>query len=492
VLSFVLTSEGIQGYWVPAPKFLEAPEGSATRRYKSTITWTIRRSKMKIECKKHLRKRELACAVLAVLGALAGAPAYSADAEVDALKAELAAQRKLIEQLLSNQQKQATTAATVPATNVAAPASPTTLKIYGVADVGVTSTDSGFGRKTRIEGGGGFSASRLGLQINRDFGNGMSAVAVAEGGVFFSNGSVGAAAPAAGLNATAISSSGATGTGPQIFARQIFAGLSGNFGQVTIGRQYTGSYVGAAAVGAAKGDGLYANNGTITPLVGGMPTRVNNSILWKTPKVGNVTGWLTYFAGSENNVAGPTAVGATTTTDKAGAGYDLAAIYAAGPLVALASVWDLNNNSWVTAGETDLAKKKGYQLAANYNFRVVKLYGSFVHGTISGGNYENVTKSLSSGSAYGLGIEVPLGKHTVVARYTSIDDKSALNRDGKLYGVAWWYPLFKDTNVYAAWGKQKNNANASYALSDAGNLVGNLSKPGYSPSGFQFGVNVTF
>jgi hypothetical protein len=442
---------------------------------------------------KRTHKRELACAVLTMLGALASAPAYSADAEVEALKAELAAQRKLIEQLLANQKQQPAAApAASAANNVVAPASPTTLKIYGVADVGVTYTDSGFGHKTRIEGGGGYSASRLGLQVNRDFGNGLSAVAVAEGGVLFNNGSVGGAAPAPGINVTGVSSAGAPGTGPQIFARQIFGGVSGKFGQVTIGRQYTGSYVGAAAIGAAHGDGLYGNSATLTPLVGGMPTRVNNSLVWKTPKAGGFSGWLTLFAGVENNVAVPTVVGATTTTDQAGRGFDVAATYSAGPLTAMVTTWNLYNNSWVTAGETGLAKKKGYQLAGNYDFRVLKVHGNYVNGKISGGGYETVSKTLSDATAYSVSAVVPIGKHSVSVSYTSLDDKSLLNRDGKLYGISWWYPLFKDTNVYAAYGKQKNNANSSYSLSDAASLVGNVSTPGFSPSGFQFGVNIAF
>src|ERR1700759_4957472 len=51
----------------------------------------------------HVRKHKLAAVACATLGLLATMPAFSADAEVEALKQELAAQRKLIEQLLANQ-----------------------------------------------------------------------------------------------------------------------------------------------------------------------------------------------------------------------------------------------------------------------------------------------------------------------------------------------------------------------------------------------------
>jgi hypothetical protein len=38
----------------------------------------------------------------------------------------------------------------------------------------------------------------------------------------------------------------------------MFLGVDAGFGQVSIGRQYTGSYIAATAVGSAHGDGLYA------------------------------------------------------------------------------------------------------------------------------------------------------------------------------------------------------------------------------------------
>jgi hypothetical protein len=461
--------------------------------------------------KAHLRRHKVAGAVCAALGLMASMPALSADAEVEALRQELAAQRKLIEQLLANQ-KQASPlpssaedeqrrvadkakqpAAPVPVTTnaVGLPAG-TSLRIYGVADVSVTNTNSGFGHKTRIEGGGGYSASRLGIQITRDLPAGMQAIALAEGGVQFSTGSTGAAAPATGINVTSASSGGAPGTGPQIFARQIFGGLKGNFGQVSIGRQYTGSYIGAAVIGASHGDGLYGNSGTVTPLVGGMPTRVNNSLGWITPKLGGLYGWVTAFTGAQNNIANPVVAGATTTTDQAGRGVDLAGIYTVGKLTAAITAWSLYNNSYASAGETGLAKKKGYQLAGNYDFGPAKLFGSYVHGTISGGNYENVTKALSNASAYTVSALVPVGLHMISLSYTRLDDKSQQNRDGQLYGVSWWYPLAKDTNVYASIGRQVNNSNASYSLADGGDLVGNAAGPGGKPNGVQLGINFTF
>lgn len=407
-----------------------------------------------------LRKYEVVCSVAAALGATVSFPAYCQDAAGST------------------------------------PPPETTYKFYGVADVGVTNTDSGFGSKIRLDGGGGFSASRIGINVKRTFGD-MSAIAVAEGGMLFNSGSVGAAAPAIGTNAAAVSSSGATGTGNQIFARQAFAGLQGSFGQVTFGRQYTGSYVAAAVLGAAHGDGLYGNSATVTPLIGGMPTRANNSVVWKTPKFGGLYVWSTYFTGNENNVASDTVTGAgataTTTNDKAGAGYDLAVIYGNGPLNATLTTWNVNGSSWASgAGETDLATKTGYQLAANYDFGSFKLFGTYVHGTISGGNYENVTKTLSDANGTGVSVLIPFGAHSVSYAYTQLSDNSLKHQDAKVQSISYWYTLAKDTTLYASYGRMENASTSSYALSDGGSLVGSVATPGFSPSGYQFGVNFTF
>ncbi|HEU0203980.1 MAG TPA: porin [Burkholderiaceae bacterium] len=434
------------------------------------------------EKKAQLRRRKLASAVCAALGVVASMPAY-ADAELDALKQEMAAQRKMIDELRAGQQKPA-----APAPGA------TQFSVYGIADVGIVNADSGFGRKTRLEGGGGLASSRLGMRATKTFEGGVRALAVAEAGVHFDTGSTGNQAPTRGINVTQASSGGADGSGSQIFARQIFAGLAGEkFGQLTIGRQYTGSYVAAAVVGSAWPDGLYGTTASFTPIIGGMPTRVNNSIVWSTPAVVGLRGVLTYTTGSENNVAAPTAATATTTTtDEAGQGWDAALLYNIGGFNAAVTTWNVNNTSWVTAGETGLAERKGFQVSANYNFGFLKVSANYVNGKIEGGNYENVTRVLSKADGYGVSMLVPIGNHNLVATYTSVNDKSALNRDGKLLGVGYFYKLFTDTAIYVHYGKMNNNANGSYTLNDATNLVGNLSTPGFDPSSVGVGLNYRF
>lgn len=427
-----------------------------------------------------------------VMGGLlvSAAPAF-ADTEIDALKKELADQKRLIQQLLTTREDQKPSDAKGEATR----ATPTTaipgITFYGTADVNVARMNSGFGSKTSF-GTGGMTASSIGVKGERELGSGLKVVGEVEAGVALDTGVVSNGAVVPGINNTVPSSGGLVGSGPQIFSRQAYAGLATNVGTFTIGRQYTGSYVAAAAFGNALGAGFLGNGATFLPVIGGMPTRVNNSFVYKTPRVSGFSGHFTYTTGSENNVSNNFAIGAVTTSDKAGQGWDLGLLYLNGPLTASLTTWNVNNASFVTAGENGLAEKKGWQIVGNYNFGFMRLYGAFVSGKISGGNYENVTRVLSKASGASASAAIPFGKSTVYISYASLNDKSLLDRDGSLLGVAYKYELFKNTNLYASWGRQTNKDNAAYSLATGGDLVGNVSTPGFDPSGFVVGLNIKF
>ncbi len=447
---------------------------------------------------------------VAVLALLGSAPALAADvdSEVEALKQELAAQRKLIEQLLAKQaeapksptdtselqqQLREREKAAIGAPVAAKPENPGTpqFKFYGIADVSVNEANSGYGTKTRIEGTGGFSNSRLGAQVTSTVGQ-VKVTALAEAGVQFDTGEAGNATPATGTNVTTPSSGGTLGTGSQVFSRQMWAGIDAGFGQISIGRQYAGSYFMMGAIGSAHGDGLYGNLTSLLPIVGAMPTRLNNSIAWSTPQVANLRGQFTYSTGSENNTHSNVVTGATTSNSKAGQGFDLTGVYSYASGQAAVSTWDLNNASFVTAGETAIAKKKGFQLAANYDFGAFQVFGDFIHGTISGGNYQNTTKTLSSATGYGASVLVPIGRSKISAGWTRLNDMSQQNKDATLYGVSYWYDLTSNALLYVTAGKELNNRNASYSLLDGGNLDGNVARTGFHPSGLEGGMNYHF
>lgn len=448
------------------------------------------------------RTQQALLASMLAMGALTAAQPALAETEIESLKRELAEQRKLIERLLAAQPAQAAAPSAAPAAPApaaptaatpatAAAASPSNFSFYGTIDVNVMSADSGYGAKTSV-GTGGMNASSLGVKGQRDVGAGIKVVGELEAGIALDNGVVSNGSVTLGINNNTPSSGGLTGGGAQIFSRQAYAGLSTEYGSLTLGRQYTGSYIAAAVHANALGSGFLGNGATFLPVIGGMPTRVNNSIVYKTPTFNGLSGHLTYTVGNENNVSSEVTSGTTRTDDGAGQGWDLLAHYKSGNLTAAASTWRIRNNSYVIAGETSLAIKQGQQLAVNYDFGGPRLYASYVAGEIAGGNYENVTKTLSKASGWSLSGAMPFGKSTLIASYARLDDESLLNKDGTLFGLSYTRELAANTKIYASWARQLNEAASTYALPDGGDLVGTVATPGFSPSGFMVGLNIKF
>ena len=98
----------------------------------------------------------------------------------------------------------------------------TSVTVYGIVDAGVTREDSGLRTFNRLDSGNQ-STSRLGFKGTEDLGGGLSAQFLLEQGFSLDNGAVQDSARTA-------------------FNRQAYIGLTGNFGQVRLGRQKTVMY----------------------------------------------------------------------------------------------------------------------------------------------------------------------------------------------------------------------------------------------------------
>lgn len=430
-----------------------------------------------------------------------------AESEIEALRREVAEQRSLIQNMMATLEAQkniqtpsnspvnalATPTRTVTPTPAPSVAPAAALSVYGVADVDVTHTNSGYGYKTNV-GSSGYSASRLGIKGEKNLGPDITAVYLMEAGIALNTGVVGTGTPSTGLNNNVASSGGLTSGGSQIFSRQIYAGLKLPFGTVTLGRQYSGSYLASVAESTALGAGLYGSSGTFLPVVASMPTRLNNSMVYVSPKISGFSAQLTVTSGAGNNVN--TVVGTPTnaTTDRAGKGADVAMFYSSGRLKTAITAWNLRTASFnASLGETGLATRKGFQLGAGYDFGFARINATYVVGKIVGAGYENGTKSLSEVAGWSVSGGIPVAGGTLLANFTRADDKSLLpDRDADLIGIAYTYKLFETTTLYGNWGRLVNKRNASYSLPNGGDLVGAVATPGFNPSGLMIGLNQTF
>ncbi|HSW05154.1 porin [Aquabacterium sp.] len=167
-----------------------------------------------------------------------------------------------------------------------APAS-SSVTIYGIADLGVerlTNVGAGGGSLTRMPGLTGSLPSRLGFRGSEDLGDGLKAIFALEMGI--------------GLDA------GTHNQGGRGFGRQAFVGLSGPWGSVTLGRNYSMLYW-----GVFDGDLLGPNAFGIGSLDSYVPnTRVDNSIAYRGTFSGLTVG-ATYSFGRDAVNAGPSPAG---------------------------------------------------------------------------------------------------------------------------------------------------------------------------------------
>lgn len=155
--------------------------------------------------------------------------------------------------------------------------------LYGVADVfleyGKSGTKAAPTRGVRLESGA-MNGSRIGFKGTEDLGGGLKANFLMEHGLLLDSGN------------QAVSST--------FWNRQIFAGVSGKWGALTAGRQYSPLVVQQDAFDPALGTTLYGsayNSGVIRSI-----SRVNNSIVYMTPASNGFSGTL--MAGLGEKVAG--------------------------------------------------------------------------------------------------------------------------------------------------------------------------------------------
>jgi len=364
---------------------------------------------------------------------------------------------------------------------VSAASAQSTVTLYGVLDMGVTqskdtntgplpwgnlakdSSDSYIG----ISKGGALSSNRLGFKGTEDLGSGMKADFVYELGI---NPDVQAA--------TAFST------------RLGNVGLSGNFGAVTMGVQYTPYFNVQAAMD------LYGNNNAVGYIVlNHTHKRNSNAVNYATPNIGGFSANFQVGTQADAQVVTTTAGNLVVTppntqsptvlaAGREGKAYGMNAIYAAGPLVAgFAYDYVSNPNGPTTAtgfvgingtgpalggfgaqtNVTGLApltyattasdSVATWAVGASYDFRVVKASLAYSSLTDALAGRSNLTSK-----GYNLSVAAPFGAVTVLGNFGTANLEGGFNNlDGKVLGyqVGVNYALSKRTTVYALTGLEK-------------------------------------
>ncbi len=141
--------------------------------------------------------------------------------------------------------------------------------LYGVIDEGITYNSNAGGHHQVGLVSGVIQASRFGLRGTEELGGGLKALFVLENGFD--------------------ASSGKLGQGGLMFGRQAYVGVGGNFGTVTMGRQYDSvvDFVGPLNVGAQWGGFYNAHPGDMDNL--NNSNRVNNAIKFRSVDFGGLS-----------------------------------------------------------------------------------------------------------------------------------------------------------------------------------------------------------
>ena len=320
------------------------------------------------------------------------------------------------------------------------------ITIYGKIDLGLV-IDSGAsaGKSVRLSSGvtGG---SRLGFKGSEDLGGGYKAGFVLETGFCADS-----AAPVVSGGASVPNF--CTGSN-QFMGRQARGDLSGAFGTLSGGRQYSLGYLNLTTIDPF-GTG-YA--GQVNNIVDASGVRLNNSVHYTTPS----------FAGL--SASGEVALGETTGNWKAGRVLGAAVSYAAGPAYAGFSFYDLANPNGVGSARRD------YLLGGTYDFGVVK-----AHALVEKANGDPTGAIGLDTLDLMAGVSVPLGGGSLLASYIRHDDRGALDRDANQAGVAYNYPLSKRPAVYTAFARIVNDNGATFH-------VGNATETGIGNKAFNLGV----
>lgn len=343
-----------------------------------------------------------------------------------------------------------------------------TVTVYGLLDASVehlTNVGAAGGSLTRMPGLTGSVPSRLGLRGSEALGDGLRAVFTIEQGL--------------GLD------SGTLNQGGRSWGRQAFVGLAGDWGTLTLGRQYSmlfwsqteADILGPAAYGSGSLDSYLPN------------ARVDNAIAYRGI-FGGLTVGATWSFGRDAVNAGPSPSGTNCAGESADDGqacrqWSVLAKYDAAAWGVAAAVDEIRGGTGAFAGLTGSALTDRRATVAGWaRFDALKLGAGVIARRNEGSAATPRSRLWYVGAAYALTPAL-----TIDGEWFKLDYRSSDN-GARLVAVRATYGLSKRTAVYATAGHIGNEGTLALSVSNA--AAGNGPAAGGSQSGFAVGVRHAF
>lgn len=326
----------------------------------------------------------------------------------------------------------------------------TNVTVYGLLDQAIEYSKQGGGSLTRMQPGS-YQGNRIGFRGTEDLGGGLSALFVLENGFALDTGTL--------------------GQGGRLFGRQAFVGLRNELGTLTLGRQYSPYYLSMLQQDAFQWTmvgGLPAITRTTVNATGVASTnllltgyqnigRVDNSIVYTTPKFGAFSGNVMYALGE---VAGSAAAGRTLG----------------------ASVRYAENNIDLNVGYTsqhdqfDRGEQRAVNAGGSYAFGPVTLYAGYIRESNNSATSATAAQVSARYDLINAGIRYrATNALTLIGQGVRIRDKSAgltTDRDANVFAVGGEYALSKRTLVFSSVGTVGNQNGSNYSLGSGTALGG--------------------
>ncbi|MEJ8815520.1 porin [Variovorax ureilyticus] len=302
--------------------------------------------------------------------------------------------------------------------------------VFGVVDATFSGysnkSENAFGKEVKVTKNqltnSGYNSSRLGFRGTEDLGGGLAASFWLEAGLSNDDGNTGGN----------VANSGSTVTG--LFNRRSTVSLSGAFGEVRLGRDYTPSFwndnvfdpfgtvgVGTNLISTANGFGPGAPTGFTQNQT---YIRASNSVgYFLPPNLGGFYGQVMYAFNEATKYDPGTLTPDVANTQRAGRYVGGRFGYANGPLDVAAAYGESTIADNFFAGTTGTLKS--WNIGASYNFGVVKLFGEY-----SAAKNETDRSAVNTFNAFGftdpgakgwlIGATVPVGPGLIRASYSGV------------------------------------------------------------------------
>ena len=327
--------------------------------------------------------------------------------------------------------------------------------LFGIVDTGLGYVSNATGNDSSKYGVGtsGNATSRLGLRGTEDLGGGLKAGFWLEGEIFGDTGN------AKGFD----------------FKRESTVRLSGNFGEVRLGRETTPTFraglkydlFGATGIGQFMGYKDWAGTG----LADGNTIRKDNMLSYSSPNFSGFTGNISYAFDEKANQA--TFGGNAGRYVGGNVGYDN------GPLSVTAAYGTL---SYGNVGDRD-----EMSIGASYNFGVAKVVG-----LAQQVKYKPNGGSNAKFNNYLIGVSAPVGGVGEVKAQYAYYDQKGFDTKAQQISLGYVHNLSKRTALYGTVAYMKNNSDSGLGLQAKGVNDGSISALGKNQTGVQVGIRHAF